>query len=287
MDLILYNPLSNNSKSGIQTHKLIRYYKKNNIPFRLKSIVKIKDIKSYLEGKDHIDKIILLGGDGTINHFVNSTMNVEIKQDIYLKRNGTGNDFLRTLKVQDDNPQYIMESIYDNGFKTNFVNGTGMGLDGYVGFLIQKAKRKGKLAYLYHTLRALIKYIPEPITVEIDDEKHHFKKAYIVTMNNGKYFGGGMKISPDAKINDEFLDVIVVHTISKWLILPVFFSIYIGKHIKLKRWVTHFKAKKVKATFTTPQITQADGENYSDVTSMLVQSSGKKIHYRYFDQKKR
>ncbi len=287
MDLILYNPLSKNTKSNIQTHKLIRYYKKNNIPFRLKSIIKIKDIEQYLIGKDHIDKIILLGGDGTINHFVNSTIDVEIKQDIYLKPNGTGNDFLRTLKTQDAKPQYIMESTYDTGFKTNFVNGTGMGIDGYVGALLQKSKRKGKLAYLYNTIIAMIKYIPEPLTVEVDGETHHYKKAYLVTMNNGKYFGGGMKISPNANLNDEFLDVIVVHTISKLLVIPIFFTIYFGKHTLFKRWVTHFKAKNVKATFTTPQMTQADGENYYDITSMEVKSSKKQIHYRYFAQKKR
>ena len=56
MDLILYNPLSKNNKGNVQTHKLIRQYKKNNIPFRLKSIVKIADMKEYLEKKQDIDK---------------------------------------------------------------------------------------------------------------------------------------------------------------------------------------------------------------------------------------
>lgn len=284
MDLILYNPKSKNTKSNIQTHKLIRHYKKKGVPFRLKSVLKIKDIEAYLEGKDHIDKIILLGGDGTINHLVNTIIDLDIKQDIYLKENGTGNDFLRSLKNYDKDPQYIMESTYDTGFKTYFINGTGMGIDGYVGYLMLQSKKKGKLAYLINTLKALIKYIPEELELEVDGEKHRYKKTFLITMNNGKYFGGGMKISPEANIKDEFLDVIVVHSISKLLILPIFFTIYIGKHTKFKRWVTHFKAKHVKATYKTPQITQADGENYYDITTMEVHSSGKQVHLRYFEK---
>ncbi len=284
MDLILYNPKSKNTKANIQTHKLIRHYKKKGIPFRLKSVLKIKDIKSYLEGKDHIEKVILLGGDGTINHLVNSVMDVNIKQDIYLKSNGTGNDYLRSLKDFDDKPQFIMESTYDTGFKTHFINGTGMGIDGYVGYLMSKSKNKGKLAYLFATLKGLIKYIPEDLDVVIDGEKHHFNKTFLITMNNGKYFGGGMKISPNANINDNKLDIIVVHNISKLLILPIFFTIYLGKHTIFKRWVKHFKAEHVVATYKTPQITQADGENYYDITTMDVKSTNKTIHLRCFEK---
>lgn len=283
MDLILYNPLSKNSKSNVQTHKLVRYYKKNKIPFRLKSILKIEDMKEFLEKKQNFDKVILLGGDGTINRFVNNTIDYDIKQDIYLKSNGSGNDFLRSLKGNDKNPQYIFETVSDAGNKTHFINGTGLGLDGYVGYLIDQTKKKGQFSYLYNTLRGLIKYIPEPITVTIDGEDYHFEKAYIVTMNNGRYFGGGMQISPEAKIDNDELDVIVVHTINKLLILPIFFTIYLGKHTKFKKYVFHKKGKVIKATFTTPQIQQADGENYYDITSLEVKSAGKKIHLRYFE----
>ena len=61
MDLILYNPLSKNNKGNVQTHKLIREYKKNNIPFRLKSIVKIAIMtsnKTYILRKMVLEMII-------------------------------------------------------------------------------------------------------------------------------------------------------------------------------------------------------------------------------------
>lgn len=282
MDLLLYNPLSKNSKSNIQTHKLVRYYKKNKIPFRLKSIVKIKDIEQYLKSKNSQDNIILLGGDGTINRFINDIYNLDISQNIYLKKNGSGNDFLRTLKLDDTKPQTIMNAKTDTGVNTKFMNGAGIGIDGYVGYLINKSEKKGKFSYFLNTLKALIQYIPEPLEVVLDDTKMRFEKAYLITMNNGKYFGGGMKISPKADLTDEYLDVVIVHTISKLLVLPIFFTIYVGKHTWFKRWVYNTKAKKVTATFTTPQISQADGENYYDITTMTVEKAGKKIHLKSY-----
>lgn len=285
MDLILYNPLSKNSKSNIQTNKLVRHYKKNNIPFRLKSIVKIKDIETYLESKTQIDNIILLGGDGTINRFINNTYNFDVSQDIYLKKNGSGNDFLRTLISQDKESQQIMQITTDTNLHKYFINGTGMGIDGYVGSLINKSKRKGKFRYFFNTIKALITYIPEPINVEIDGETFHFKKTFLVAMSNGKYFGGGMRVAPNATVNDGLLDVIVVHTISKILILPIFLTIYFGKHIKFKKYVFYKRGKEVTATFTTPQIAQTDGENYFDITTITARSASKKIHLRSFENK--
>lgn len=282
MDLILYNPLSKNSKGNVQTHKLVRYYKKNNIPFRLKSILKIADMKGFLEEKQEYEKVILLGGDGTINRFVNNTFDYDIKQDIYLKKNGSGNDYLRSLDGYDELPQYIMETKYDTGLKTHYINGTGMGLDGYVGYLIEKSPRKGKFRYFLNTFIALVKFIPEPLTVVLDGVENKFEKAYIVAINNGKFFGGGMRVAPDGNINDEYLDVIVLHSVRKLMILPIFFTIYIGKHRMFKKYVFSQKAKHIKATFTTPQISQADGENYYDVTSIETMSTGKQIHLRSF-----
>lgn len=282
MDLILYNPLSKNSKSNVQTHKLVRYYKKNKISFRLKSILKVSDIKKYLDTKKEIDKVILLGGDGTINRFVNDTIDYKFTQDIYLKPNGSGNDYLRSLKEKDDLPQYIMESVYDTGFKTNFINSTGMGVDGFVGYLINQNKNKGLLGYFKSTIKAIIKYIPEPLTLTLDGEVHKFEKAYLVVIGNGKYFGGGMKVAPQGNINDENLDVIVAHSCKKLKLTLIFLTIYLGKHIKFKKNVFYKKAKHVKAVYTTPQITQADGENYYDITSIEAKSTGKQIHFKTY-----
>lgn len=286
MDLIIYNPLSKNAKSNVYTHKLVRKYKKSGKPFRLRSVLKIEDIRLYLEEKLHINNVILLGGDGTINHLVNKIADYDVKQTIYLKSNGSGNDYLRSLVSNDEKPQTVMKVSYDNGFNTYFMNGVGMGVDGLVATYVNNQTKKGKLRYLIATLKALIAYVPEPTVIEVDGKIHKYEKTYIVTANNGKFFGGGMKITPLADISSDQLDVVVVHTINKLLILPIFFTIYLGLHTKFKKYVTTFKANKVKVTYTTTQVSQADGESVDDVTSMTVESSKRKLHLRYYNHKK-
>lgn len=282
MDLILYNPKSKNSRGNVQTHKLVKAYKKSGKPFRLKSILKIDDITSYLTDREHIDKIILLGGDGTINQLVNNLIDHDLKQTIYLKKNGSGNDFLRTLRHQDDNPQFIMQNTLDGTDTHYFINGTGIGLDGLVIDYVDKARNKGKLTYFISSFRAMMNYVPEPLEVDIDGTIHRFLKAYAVIINNGRYVGGGMGMTPHARLDDDNLDVIIVHRVPKALLLFIFSTVYLGLHTKFTRYVFHTRCKHIKATFTTPQLGQSDGEKFSDVTSIDVQSTGKTIHLRAY-----
>ena len=286
MDVIIYNPLSKNAKSNVYTHKLVKKYKKNGVPFRLRSILKIEDIRLYLEEKIHINNVILLGGDGTINRLVNSIADYDIRQTIYLKSNGSGNDFLRSLIHNDEHPQTVMQATFDNGDQTYFMNGVGLGVDGLVASTVNDLPKKGKLRYMITTLKALISYTPGPATIKANGKTYKYDKVYLVNANNGKYFGGGMKITPNADISSDELDVVIVHTVNKFLLLPIFFTIYFGKHTLFKRWVNCFKAKKMQVTYQSPQIAQADGEGVKNVVSMTVHPSNKKIHLRYYDHKK-
>ncbi len=284
MDLILYNPKSKNSRGNIQTHKLVRKYKKEKKPFRLKSLLKIADLKTYLENITDIDKIILLGGDGTINRLVNKTVNSDIEYNIFIKKNGSGNDFLRTLTKQDSKPQFVFENTTDDDRKHYFINGTGFGIDGLIIDYVDKAKSKGKFTYFLSSLRAMMKYVPEPLDVEIDGKQYHFEKAYMVVANNGKFVGGGMEMTPHANISEKTLDVMIVHRIPKLFLLFLFLTVYIGLHTKFTRYVFSQKCHSLKATFTTPQMGQSDGEKFEDVRSIAVQCSNKQIHLRAYKE---
>jgi len=282
MDLILYNPKSKNSHGNIQTHKLVKKYKKAKTPFRLKSILKIDDITSYLDDHPDIEKIILLGGDGTINNLVNNIILYDLKQNIYIKKNGSGNDFLRSLKSRDQNPQYIMQNTLDNTSTHYFINGTGIGLDGMVIDYVDKAKNKGKLSYFVSSFKSMMNFVPEPLSVQIDGEEFSFRKAYSVIVNNGRFVGGGMEMTPKACIDDENLEVLIIHSIPKIFLLIIFSSVYFGLHTKFKRYVFTKKCKHITAQFTTPQIAQSDGEKYTDVTSVDIRSTHKQIHLRAY-----
>jgi diacylglycerol kinase family enzyme len=279
MDLILYNPKSKNSRGNVQTNRLIKKYKKRSVPFRLKSILKLPSLDLFLKEHKEFEKIILLGGDGTIHHLTNQLVNYPKSPTIYVKKNGSGNDFLRTLKLQHKNPQFIMHCRTDEE-EHYFINGTGIGVDGLVIDYVDKSKNKTKLSYFLASLHAMINFVPEPLTLELDGEIHHFKKAYTLMINNGMYVGGGMKMTRKARIDDEYLDVLVVHKIPKIFLILIFSLVYLGLHTKFKSYVFYKKAKHIKGTFTTPQFGQSDGEIFRDITSIEVYSSKKQTNYK-------
>ena len=175
-----------------------------------------------------------------------------------------------------------MRNTLDNDQVHYFINGTGIGLDGLVIDYVDKAKNKGKLTYFLSSFRAMMNFVPEPLDVTIDGEDFHFEKAYTLIINNGRFVGGGMEMTKEARIDDENLDILIVHRVPKALLLFIFSTVYIGLHTKFTRYVFNKKGRHIKATFTTPQIAQSDGEKYLDVTSVEVESSHKQIHLRAY-----
>ncbi|MCF7926224.1 MAG: hypothetical protein K9L74_01435 [Candidatus Izimaplasma sp.] len=286
MDLILYNPKSKNSRGNIETHRLIRKYRKKNQPFRLKSVLKVEDLKKFLNDRPHLENIILLGGDGTVNQLVNNLYDFTLKQDVFIKRNGSGNDFLKTLKTQDKKPQYIIEATLNKSRKKYFINSMGYGLDGMIVNFVDTSKKKGKLTYFWSSIKGIIKYKPTPLSLDIDGESYNFDKTYLVSINNGMFIGGGMHIAPDAKIYTKDLDVIVVHSINKLLLLFIFLSVYFKQHLKFKKYVFFKKGRHIKATYKTPQIAQLDGEVEKNIKKIRVKATNKQIHLRSYHKKK-
>ena len=101
-------------------------------------VTQISNYDVFLSGLDNEDYVILAGGDGTLNWFINRTDGVEIHNEILYFPNGTGNDFANDLgHIKECNPFSITEylknlpSVVVKGKKYRFINGVGYGIDGY------------------------------------------------------------------------------------------------------------------------------------------------------------
>ncbi len=285
MHIILYNPLSKNKKAKRTTKKVVEYFKKNHMPFRLKSLLKIKNIESYLKKTPKDVKILLLGGDGTINTFINHTVDLAVENEVYLKGNGSGNDFLRSLKKQRPLTQPIMLMRY-NDKKRYFINGAGIGMDGRIAHLVNQSVRKNRFNYFFNALRTFATFKPRYAEVIIDGELYTFNKAYLVNMNSGQFIGGGMRLTPDAILSEDELDIIVVHKISKPLLFIVFLSVYLGFHKKLKRYIFYKKGKHIKATMFSNQVVQCDGETFENAGEIEVTTTNKHANFKSFELEK-
>ena len=78
--------------------------------------------------------------------------------------------------------------------------------------------KKNKLSYFINTFKAISQFKPTNMDVTVDGKIYHFSKTFFVAVQNGRYFGGGMKVAPNADPLSDDYQVIVAHGISKALI---------------------------------------------------------------------
>lgn len=281
MFLIIHNPLSSNRKSKRKTKKIVKYFQKKGIEFILRSTLKITNLKSYLNKRENITDILFLGGDGSINYLINNVNLEEISQNIYLAKSGSGNDFLRSLKPLKSAEVTIGEATLDNKEKVKFINGCGLGFDGLVSHYVNNDSKKGKLSYLINVFRALLNYKSQTINLIIDNKEYNFKKAYIASIQNGRYFGGGMKAAPNANLEDDSFYVVVAHNLNKLLLQLLLLTIYPGWHRYIKSKITILKGRNIQLNLNQPAYFQADGEVMSNITKISVKAKQKKLLHAY------
>jgi diacylglycerol kinase family enzyme len=117
---------------------------------------------------------------------------------------------------------------------------------------------KGNLVYLYAALRALAAWKPAQFTVRLDGVEHRFE-GYTVAAANSRFYGGGMRLAPHAKLDDGMLDVVFVGKNSKLRFLANLPKVFSGKHIQLDGIEAH-SASVVEIVAERPFDVYADGD---------------------------
>ena len=132
---VLYNPYSGNGGTLKRAEEIQAAYGDE---AELVDMTKIDNCAEFLAEYGEEDVIVICGGDGTLNRFVNNTDGIDIKCELLYAATGTGNDFLNDLgKKVGDEPFSVKKYICDlptvtvNGKSFRFFNGIGYGIDGY------------------------------------------------------------------------------------------------------------------------------------------------------------
>ena len=251
----------------------------------LSNTVSIEDKRSYISMIKADDKLVVVGGDGTLNHFVNAIEDKEYDFPIYCYAAGTGNDFINDVTGVDSDGlvminDYIRELpvIEVNGKSYKFINGIGYGIDGYCCEEGDKYREKtGKAPnYTKIAIKGLFyafKTVNAKITV--DGVTREYKNAWMAPTMNGRYFGGGMMITPSQdRLNAERdLSIVAVHCKSRLKLLTIFPKIFKGKHVTHTDVFESFIGKDVHVQFDRPVALQIDGETVLGVTEYKAYSS--------------
>ncbi len=274
---VLYNPLSGNGRG----EKSVNYVKLPEGDAVFLDVTEISDYSKFFDNLEKDDRVVICGGDGTLNRFINDTEKIDIKNDVLYLAAGSGNDFLNDINLKPTNmPVKINEYIKNlpmltvNGKSYRLVNGAGYGLDGLCCLEKEKAQKKGKKGnYALIALKCILyAFKPRKATVCVDGVEYKYSRVWMTSAMFGRYFGGGIPIAPiqDRNNSDGCLSVIVAHNLNKLRIILLFLSIFKGNHIKYKKYVALHKCHEVTVKFDVPSPLQIDGEVIPDVQSYTV-----------------
>ena len=268
MDIFLFNELSGSFKVKKINKMMQKWSKKHNSTTYGVSLIDL-EIDKFFERLKESDRLIVVGGDGTLHYFVNYIANIEVKNDIYYIPNGTGNDFYKSIKKEIKKPvnKYLLNlpTVEFNDQKIRFLNGCGTGLDGYVCSLVNNSEKKGKLSFFKNTYKGFRKYQRTDIVVTVDGKDFEFKRVFLASIMNGNVEGGGMKMTPKAERLDDKIDICIIHKLSKFSLILCFPLIYLGWHRIKRKAVTILSGKEISIKCDSGLYMQVDGEDFKDI----------------------
>lgn len=256
---------------------------------KLVDVLKLTDYAAFVKELTKEDYVVVAGGDGTLNRFVNNIEGMEVPCDILYYPAGSGNDFARDLgKESASEPFSVTEWIKDlpkvkvNGNTYRFLNGVGYGIDGYccqMGDVLRAIPGK-KVDYTGIAIKGLLfRYKSTTAKVTVDGVTTSHDHVWLAPTMHGRFYGGGMYPTPGQERNkgDGKLSVMVYRSRSKLVALLVFPSLFKGEHIKHKKQVKTFSGSEITVEFDRPAPLQIDGETILNVTSYTAYAAPAKV----------
>jgi diacylglycerol kinase (ATP) len=226
--------------------------------------------------------IVCVGGDGTLNEVVNGFMdeNGPMRTDAVLGfvPNGTGCDFVRTARIPgkiEQSLDTIKEghiSVIDLGrlryrdhqgrLRTRFFhNIVSFGLGGEVDERVNKSSKAFGpfISFIWSTLVSIFLYGKKRIRLKIDDLFDDEVIVWNIAVANGQYHGGGMRVAPDALIDDGLFHITVIGNLSLAEIFRHLPKLYNGRIKDIKK-VSTLTGKTVEAFSEQRVLLDVDGE---------------------------
>ena len=199
-----------------------------------------------------IERLIVAGGDGTAAEVVSGLLGAGLGAyaEVAFLPLGTGADFHRTLGIPRDMERAIAALASGKGrridagraqyvgndlvaHESHFVNVASAGLSGVVTRSVNGASKAlgARLAFLFGTLVGLARFRPPRVRLRLDGAEIFAGEIALVAAANGRYFGGGMHVAPQARVDDGLLDVVIVPALPKPVLVTKLPRLYTGTHL--------------------------------------------------------
>lgn len=269
---VLYNPIAGGGVAEQEVKKLdgilsgeIAYF----------DVTQIQDYQAFMQGLAEDGIVVICGGDGTLNRFVNNAKDALQGRKVLYFACGSGNDFLRDVEHTDGQPVELNPYIENlpvvsvNGKEYYFLNGVGYGIDGYCCEVGDELRLKSDKSVNYAGIAIkglLFHYKPTGATVIVDGKEYRFEKVWLAPTMNGRFYGGGMLPAPEQRRENDKVSVMLFHGSGKLKSLMMFPSIFKGEHVKYEKHITVLSGNEITVKFDEPRALQIDGETIRNVS---------------------
>lgn len=233
---------------------------------------------------DGFDIIVAVGGDGTVNEVLNGI--VGTKAVLAAVPGGKGNDFATAVNMPSD-PDGIFEALLKADTRAidlgrvmdrYFINSVGVGFDAAVAQRVNCGVRplKGTSAYTYVFFRMISSY--KTVEMEIDLGNGPVKSnPLLVAVGIGQAYGGGMKILPDAVLDDGLFDVCIMEDMNRLSLVYHFPKVFSGTLKNLEQAGMH-RTSEVKLSLSEPRYMHLEGEVlFGDQMHFTLKPKGMKV----------
>ena len=288
MWLLAINPTSGRGRGERVGQQVANYLKERNEPYRMvtgsnpihfqENLRKESvNLDRQIQSKDNAkleNGIIAVGGDGLIH----MAIQIAVEQNIPLVPipAGTGNDFVRALNWS---PDRILDPLW-SALTTPYtqvdlgnIDGEYFGAIASTGFdslVNERANKmkwpKGPSKYNVAMAFELPKFKPKRYRFTVDGQVFE-REAMLIAVGNGRSYGGGMLVCPEADVQDGLLDLMILNPVSKREFVQIFPSVYEGKHVEHSQ-VETMRGREIY--IEADAICYADGERIGPMPANIV-----------------
>src|SRR5712671_7793119 len=232
------------------------------------------NIQDNLEHCENCSAALIFGGDGTIHRHLSHLHQQKIP--MLVVPTGSGNDFAKALGIRNVDialqawKQFCIDEknvreidlgvIRARGEEILFCCVAGVGMDAEANARANRmpAWLKGQGGYVLAALQSLIAFKPAEMSITAAGREIR-GPTFFIAAGNAQSYGGGMKVTPHATLDDGLLDICVVSKMNKLKLLCWVPTIFFGAHLRLKQ-VEYFQAKQIRIEAERQLDLYADGE---------------------------
>ena len=231
--------------------------------------------------------VVAVTGDGGLATVVEGIQAAGTGAALGIVRAGTGGDFGRVLGLPrsdrwdleaflqgERRPIDLIEARFtgpEGGSERRLVvNIASFGISGHVVRTVNDSSKRGGgfLSFFFASLRALVTYRNQEVHLRADGRDLGRRKVFNVALANGRAFGGGMLIAPRARLDDGFLELVVLSNRGLFQSLRLAPALYRGRHLD-QPWTEHLQVQQFEAHADAPVLLELDGEQVGQLPASL------------------